>query len=130
MLDVYDFTRGSDARVEEGWDRLLTLSNDALASCTDHGNPKISVGSIDQLTVSAPGAFPSRVLVDVSFGTGRKTAKVKADCYAALEQGDPSVRVGASIKPKKTRLEFERHENRIVPSAAAKAFIEQASSPP
>jgi hypothetical protein len=130
LLDVYDFTRGGSAQAEAGWDRLLTLRDDALASCWDDGDPKISVGSIDRLSVSAPGASPTRVLVDVSFGSERKTTKVKAECRAALEQGDQSVRVGASITPKKTRLEFERHENQMVPSAATKAFIEQASSPP
>jgi hypothetical protein len=130
LLDVYDFTRGDSAQPERGWDRLLTLRDDALASCWDDGDPTISVGSIDRLSVSAPGASPTRVLVDVSFGSERKTTNVKAECRAALEQGDQSVRVGGAITRTKTRLEFERHGNHIVPSAASKVFIERASSPP
>jgi hypothetical protein len=127
MLDVYDFTRGSDEKPELGWDRLLTLQDDSAASCWDDGDARVSVASLDELRLARSGSSPPRVLVAARYGEQRKTPRYRAACEASREGGGESVRLGASVPVAKHELEFAWSGERLVPNKGTKAFIERVS---
>jgi hypothetical protein len=127
MLDVYDFTRGSDEKPELGWDRLLTLQDDSAASCSDDGDGRVSVASLDELRLARAGSLPPRVLVTASYGEQRKTPRYRAACEASREDGGESVRLGESVPAAKHELEFAWSGERLVPNRRTRAFIERVS---